>query len=319
MSEDDAVSFYRMNGVLPFIKSKDIAIKNIFNPTKTYGWENLVGADIFIIQRPYHQHHANLIQIANDMGIKVICDYDDDLINIPVHNPSYNINMLNIQSITDCMILADEIWTSTPSIKETISRYNGNVKVIPNAHNDFIFPHFHKAYFDYKTKKAVYRGGASHDFDVYRHQQSIVNTINSLSDWEFRFHGSRFKAIEIQTKDNHTYTEPMTLMQFFKTYHELNANIAFFPLLTNAFNNGKSNISFLEATYSGSAFMGNKKLAEFDLPTIIDIGDDFEYTFNQVKDDFEYLDKLNKNSWYWILENRFLSNINELRIERLLS
>jgi len=97
------------------------------------------GADVFIIQRPYHEHHANLIRLAKDMGIKVICDYDDDLLNIPTHNPSYNINMLNRYSVIDCMTLADEIWTSTSSIKKQYSRLNDNIHVIPNAHNDLFF------------------------------------------------------------------------------------------------------------------------------------------------------------------------------------
>lgn len=319
MAEDDAVSFYRMNGVLPFIKSKDVSLKNIFNHTRTYGWENLIGADVFIIQRPYHEHHANLIKIAKDMGIKVICDYDDDLLNIPVHNPSYNINMLNIESIFECIMLADEVWASTPSIKETISAYRENIHIIPNSHNDFIFPVYRKNDFNYKTKIAAYRGGGSHEYDVYEYYEGIISTINTTNDWEFRFHGSRFKAIEAKTKDNHTYTDPMTLMQFFKTYHELNANIAFFPLITNVFNNGKSNISFLEATYAGSAFIGNKKLNEFNLPFIIDIGNNFEESFNSVKEDFDILKKMNNDAWHWIIENRLLSKINELRIERLLS
>jgi len=319
MSEDDAVPFYRTNGVLPFIKSNDISIKNIFNHYRTYGWENLIGADIFIIQRPYHEHHSNLIRLAKDMGIKVICDYDDDLLNIPTHNPSYNINMLNRYSVIDCMTLADEIWTSTSSIKKQYSRLNDNIHVIPNAHNDFIFPLDRKKSFNHKTKIAVYRGGASHDYDMYSCMDDIISTINKNLDWQFRFQGSRFNAIEINTKDNHTYTDPLTLMQFFKSYYELNANIAFYPLAINAFNNGKSNISFLEATYAGSAFIGNKSLEEFNLPSIIDINKSFEKSFDLVKYDFANLEKLNEKSWDWILKNRLLSDINKLRRERILA
>ena len=319
MSEDDAVPFYRTNGVLPFIKSNDISIKNIFNYSRTYGWENLIGADVFIIQRPYHEHHANLIRIAKDIGIKVICDYDDDLLNIPVHNPSYNINMENRYSIFDCIKLADEVWASTPSIKEQYSRLNDNIHVIPNAHNDFVFPLDKKKNYNHNTKIASYRGGVSHDYDVYSNYEEIISTINNTSDWEFRFHGSRFKAIEIKTKDNHTYTEPMTLMQFFKTYYDLNANIAFFPLLNNVFNHGKSNISFLEATYAGAAFMGNRDLPEFNHDFVIDISCDFRDMFFAHEGEYRLLEKMNNDAWDWILENRLLSDINKLRIERILS
>ena len=86
----------------------------------------------------------------------------------------------------------------------------------------------------------------------------------------------------------------VTLMQFYKQYHELNANIAFFPLLDNVFNNGKSNISFLEATYAGSAFMGNRNLPEFNLPLTPPIQNGFKDEFMNVKDDFYRLETLDK-------------------------
>jgi hypothetical protein len=108
-------------------------------------------------------------------------------------------------------------------------------------------------------------------------------------------------------------------MQFYKSYHELNANIAFFPLINNVFNNGKSNISFLEATYAGSAFMGNRDLFEFNLPFIIPIQNGFKEEFLKAKDDFYRLEMLNNDAWDFILENRLLSKVNELRIERILS
>jgi hypothetical protein len=163
-----------------------------------------------------------------------------------------------------------------------------------------------------------YRGGASHEADMYQNINDIVEMINDNQDWTFRFQGSRFKHIEERTGKNHEFTDPVTLMQFFKEYHELNANIAFFPLITNVFNIGKSNISLLEATYAGSAFMGNRTLPEFNLPFVIPIQNGLKDEFTKTKDDFYRLQILNNDAWDWILENRLLSNINQLRINRLL-
>jgi hypothetical protein len=319
MVEDDAASFYRTNGVLPFLKSKDILVKNIANYQKTYGWESLIGADVFIFQRPYHEHHVNLIMMAKDMGIKVICEYDDDLLNVPFHNNAAVTLSEQRANIKKALSIADEVWVTTNSIKKEYKFFNRNIRVIPNAHNDYLYPIKNKKPFNKDTKIAAYRGGASHEDDVYQNINSIVETINENTDWEFRFQGSRFKFIENRTNDNHTYTDPFTIMQFYKSYHELNPNIAFFPLLNNVFNNGKSNISFLEATYAGSAFMGNRDLSEFNLPFIISIQNGFKEEFNKAKDDFYRLEILNNDAWDWILENRLLSKINELRIERILS
>lgn len=319
MAEDDAASFYRINGVLPFLKSKDISVKNIFNPQKTYGWENLIGADLFIFQRPYHSYHTNLILMAKDMGIKVICEYDDDLLYVPAHNISYQLLNINRTNITNSLSLADEVWVSTESIKKSYEPYNSNIHVIPNSHNDYIYPIKDKRKFNNNTKIAAYRGGATHFEDVYEWKDEIIKTINNHLDWEFRFQGSRFNFIERETGINHTYTDPMHLIQFFKTYHELNSNIAFYPLQDNVFNNGKSNISFLEATYAGAAFMGNRKLAEFNLPFIIPIQNGFKDEFLNIKDDTYRMKFLNNDAWEWICENRLLSKVNDKRIERILS
>jgi hypothetical protein len=161
----------------------------------------------------------------------------------------------------------------------------------------------------------VVRFTAVHSFDI----NDVVETINENKDWEFRFQGSRFNFLENRTGDNHTYTDPLTIMQFYQSYHNLNPSIAFFPLLNNVFNNGKSNISFLEATYAGAAFMGNRNLLEFNLPFIIPIQNGFKEEFLKVKDDSYRLEMLNNDSWDWICENRLLSKVNELRIERILS
>jgi len=319
MVEDDAASFYRTNGVFPFLKHEEISVKNIFNDGKNYGWENLIGADVFIFQRPYHQYHVNLIIMAKDMGIKVICEYDDDLLNVPFHNNASITLSEQRENIKRALSLADEAWVTTPSIKKEYRFYNRNIFVIPNAHNDYLYPIEKKKAFNKETKIAAYRGGASHEDDVYQNINDIVNTINENKDWEFRFQGSRFKFIENRTGDNHTYTDPFTIMQFYKSYHDLNPNIAFFPLLNNTFNKGKSNISFLEATYSGAAFMGNRDLPEFSLPFIIPIQNGFNNEFMKVKDDFYRLQVLNNDAWDWILENRLLSDINKLRIERILA
>lgn len=319
MAEDDAAAFYRTSGVLPFLNSKDITIKNIFNIQKTYGWESLVGADVFIFQRPYHEYHTNLISMAKDMGIKVICEYDDDLLYVPAHNSSFELLGINRHNIINSLALADEVWVSTESIKKSYLTYNGNIHVIPNSHNDYIYPLKNKRKFNKDTKIAAYRGGASHFEDVYEWKDEIIKTINNNLDWEFRFQGSRFNFLERATGLNHTYTNPMTLIQFFKSYHDLNPNIAFFPLQDNVFNNGKSNISFLEATYAGAAFMGNRKLAEFNYDFIIDISCDFKWMFFAHRDEYNLLKKMNNDAWDWICESRLLSNVNKLRIERILS
>jgi hypothetical protein len=318
MLESNASAFYRTNGVLNFLNSPDISVTNLYTPQNEYSWDMLVGLDVFIFQRPSHQPHIELIRLAKDMNIRVILDYDDDLLNVPFHNNASITLQEQKANIKMAIHLADEVWVTTPAIKHIYKPYNKNIHIIQNCHNDTVFPIENKKPFNHKTKIMSYRGGASHEADMYQNINDIVDMINENQDWTFRFQGSRFKHIEERTGKNHEYTDPVTLMQFYKEYHELNANIAFFPLIKNVFNVGKSNISLLEATYAGSAFLGNRTLPEFNLPFVIPIQNGLKDEFIKTKDDFYRLQMLNNDAWDWILENRLLSKINQLRINRLL-
>ena len=315
--ENDAASFYRTNGVLPYLNNPEIAVKNIFQ-NDTYDWQHLAGADIFIVQRPFHDYHVNLIKMALDMGIKVISDYDDDLLNVPFHNNASITLSEQRSNIKQCLHLSNEIWVTTPAIVKAYKPFNRNIHVIPNAHNDYIYPLKYKRPFNKNSKIMSYRGGASHEADMYQNINDVLTMINGNQDWTFRFQGSRFKHIEDRTGKNHEFTDPSTIMQFYNGYHDLNANLAFFPLIPNLFNASKSNIAFLEATYAGSAFMGNKQLPEFNLPFVTDISGSINESFLEIKDNIERQENLNFQAWNWIVEYRLLSEINKLRADRIL-
>lgn len=317
--EDNASAFYRISGVLNYLNSPEISVTNLYNYSNNYGWQSLIGFDTFIFQRPSHEPHIQLIELAKDMGIRVILDYDDDLLNVPSHNNASITLGEQKANIKKAIHLADEIWVTTPSIKHIYKPYNRNIHIIPNSHNDSVFKVENKKPFNRETKIMSYRGGASHEADMYQNINDIVDMINENQDWTFRFQGSRFKHIEERTGKNHEYTDPTTLMQFYKEYHELNANIAFFPLLTNVFNVGKSNISLLEATYAGSAFFGNTELPEFKHSFVLGMPLGVKDVFCWSKEDFSILETMNTEAWQWILENRLLSEVNKLRIERILA
>jgi len=317
MLETNASAFYRMGGVLECLYSNDINVTNLHTITNNYGWSMFLGYDTFIFQRPSHEPHIALIKLAKDMGLRVILDYDDDLLNVPFHNNASITLSEQKKNIKKAIHLADEVWVTTPSIKHIYKPFNKNIHIIPNAHNDYIFKVEDKKPFNRDTKIMAYRGGGSHDADVYQNINDIVSMINDNQDWKFRFQGSRFKHIEERAMNNMEYTDPVTLMQFYKEYHELNANIAFFPLLTNVFNIGKSNIALLEATYAGSAFMGNTELPEFKHDFVVDISNGVNPSFSDIKDKPVYMEHINNLAWDWILKERLLSKVNQLRIDRI--
>ena len=333
MLSDDPSAWYRMSGVLNYINHPELRFVDI-TQDKVYSWETLSHCSTLILQRPTADAHISLIKLAKDMNIRIICDWDDDLFSVHVHRNA-NINYEDMKrNVKMTLHLSDEVWVTTPALKKIYKPFNRNIHIIPNSHNDYLFPISGKMSFR-KGKLITYRGGASHQLDVQENIHDLWKTISENQKWEFRFVGAgmlknpdnpsegyktMFELLDERTVGlkNHTFTLPNSLIQFFKVYQEFNAQIAFFPLVTHAFNQAKSNISLLEATYAGSCYLGNRNLKEFDYPFVTDISDGLYEPFNELKNDYPRMKRLNYMAWEWLISERLLSNINKLRIERLL-
>lgn len=308
----DSTAFYRTSGVLPYINHSEVQLVDISH-IKDFTWSVFTGANAFIFQRPFATEHVSLLTLVKDMGVRVIVDYDDDLLNVDQNNPTYHQYLYNKSNTIKCLNMADEVWVSTESIADTFSIHNSNVHVIPNSHNDYLFPVSEKRTFNPLGKKVMYRGGASHQADVNVVANEIISVVNNNQDWTFSFMGDRFHYLEMKCGDNYHIIPGMTIMQYFRYLHHENPNIGIFPLCDTVFNRGKSNISWMEMTYAGAVFFGNTDLPEFKKAGIIDFKELENYTAkdtaNQLNNDF---------SWQLICDTLLLSNINKLRIERLL-
>lgn len=160
-----------------------------------------------------------------------------------------------------------------------------------------------------------YWSGNSHAADVMEKADEIVKIINENPNWDFNFCGSRFEYIEMRTGDNHGIVPYMSIIEFFRYFNFENPNACFFPLVNNEFNRGKSNISFLESSYAGSCFFGNKELPEFNLDCIFPI-ERFSEIGTMAKEEMQ---KYNEMAWQYVCDTSLLSNINRLRTERLLN
>ncbi len=313
MYEADPIFYYRLS-VLKYISSPDIE----FTRRPYMGditWATLQHYDVLILERPSGIHDLQVIKLAKQVGVRVIVDVDDDVMNVDDLNPMYQEFTENRNIVIESLLLADEVWVTTQSLKASFSTYNRNIHVIPNAHNDYLQPVNKKKAFNVNTKKAVWRGGQSHKADVYEIAPQLIKTINKNKKWGFHFLGERFMYMQINCGDNYTPHSPMPLMQYFETMYKANPNICFHPLRNTLFNKSKSNIAWLEATYAGAAFFGNKNLPEFDKETIISI-DELQ---NISKWNFDHLEGANLGSWEIIKSTLLLSNINKIRTERLLS
>lgn len=311
LQQNDSTAFWRSTGVLPFINSNEFELIDVSGEVN-WNWGKLIGCSVFIMQRPFAPEHVQLLTLIKDMGIKIILDYDDDLLNVPDTNPTYFQYLQSKNSILSCLKIADEVWVSTNGVK--LSYNHKNTHVIPNSHNDYIYSVSEKKQYNTNTKKCIYRGGGSHMADVYSISDKLCKTIQDNTDWTFTFIGDRYTYLEQRCGDNYHIVGGMTVMQYFKWYYNENNNLAIFPLVNNTFNEGKSNISWIEATYAGSAFSGNVELPEFkytgfNIENISDL-----LNINQNID----LQGMNNKSWSLICDTLLLSKINKIRENRIL-
>jgi len=315
----DGTSFYRLSGVIPFLKKEynDISITDI-SYRDNLDWNDYIGYDVVILQRPFLESHLNVVKLLKSMNIKVIIDYDDDILNLETHNPYYTPYEKAKSNVKQISFLADEIWVSTEEIKKTFSEFNKNVIIIPNAHNDYLFPVKDKKEFNLNTKKVAYRGGKSHELDVYSHKDEWVEMINNNLDFDFNFLGARFPLMETSCGDNYLIIEGLHIIDYFKHFYELNTNLFIYPLEISKFNKGKSNISWIETTYAGGVVLAPQGLSEFIKPGILNYKDNFLYLFDIVKDDYKVLKILNDISWNYIQQNLLLSQINQKRYNSII-
>ncbi len=255
-----------------------------------------------------------IIKLAKQCGLKILLDYDDDILHIDQYNPMHGVYERDKQTIIDCLMEADEVWVSTQGIAHSFRFYaSKKTVVIPNAHNDTLFPIANKKAFNPNTKKAIWRGGGSHEADVYEVADKIIETVNNNKDWFFEFVGCRFIYMEQRCGDNYLPVSPMPLLQYFQYMMDANPNVVFFPLSDTVMNKGKSCISYLESTYFGATFFGQYNLPEFQKPGVIDISQlEVGMTTN-----FEMLSDHNKLAWENICDTLLLSKVNQIRKERL--
>jgi hypothetical protein len=308
-----ATEYYRLYP-LDYIDSSELTI--IRSTEQKPDWKLMEQFDTIVISRGATPETLSIIKLAKKLHRRVIIDYDDDCLHLDQYNPMFGYYKQHKENIINCLILADEIWVSTEAVKQSFRLYNKNIHIIPNALNEYDFPVSKKKLFN-NNKIATWRGGYSHEGDMYELgvPEKIINTVNSNPKWKFIMVGQRFLYYEKRCGDNYlAYTGNDNFVFFQNMMQQNNAALFFYPLSNTAFNRSKSNCSWIENTYCGSAFFGNTELPEFEKPGISDL----KLMPKAISENhWKYMRDQNEKSWEYIQENLLLSKVNKIREERL--
>lgn len=311
---DGACSYYRSIG--PLSKLRKINPNIHVEYLNSVSWPVLMGFDILYLERPVEENYVQSIEMAKEFGLKTWIDFDDCLHEIPKDNPSYDYFGRKRPSMEKVLQVADVVTVSTPFLKGYYQKFNENIHIVENAFNDYHYS-FDKVE---KTQDIInWRGSTTHRQDLL----SCVRAMHSLSaihpEWAWCFIGNDIWYVtdKIQNCFNLPETDIVTYHKFIK---ELRPAIQIVPLLNTPFTSSKSNIAWIEGTWSGAATIA-PNLPEFNRPGVIQYtaedNDHFGYYLEKAMKSASFRKENYEKSYEYIKENLMLSHVNKKRIEIL--
>lgn len=314
----DATSYYRGAYPMKMLDKhyEDISVELVSHDHLPFlNWSFLAGFDLVFMQRPSSDEELILAQLCRINQIPLWVDYDDLLLDLPSTNPNYKFyNQTNVKAnISEILTIASLVTVSTNMLGSSLRNYNSRPIIVPNAHNDYLYPwemlRKPNAEIDF-----AFRGSNTHDFDVLSHYELIQKWLEA----------NRYDHQKVTVWGNYNplfshppfnimgeCNPPMDTIMFLNQLYNCNHAVIFFPLELNRFNLCKSNIAFLEATFTGGVVIGGVDmiLCDYNLNqgTIIDIRSPEKLTFEKRYEIWEKSVAFIENN------NLFLSETNKIR------
>lgn len=319
-SATDTCSFYRSGGIAPALEKagKHLDLQIDVKEWPTVGavhWQLLHQYDIVMLQRAFNSGTASLCEYIRGNGIPLWLDWDDLLIDVPRENKMAYVVNFERDAIIQMAKVADIISVPTEGLRERLSKYNPNIKVIPNAFNDEIFFTARKERKVAKREKLVlWRGSNSHSADLLTVQQRVELVMEHYPDWKFFFHGFDPWFIEKKANMEHQPSED-PMFYFFKNKRRA-PYVMHAPLNDTPFNRCKSLIAYQEAAYFGAPLI-TPDWDQWILPGALNYHDvdGYEEVLEAVLDGDVDVEFHAKMAWEHVLDTMRLSQINPLRIE----
>lgn len=233
--------------VIQFIDYKDIDYEKI---------------NVLIIQRIAIRDicvQNNIIEKCKNNNVKIIYEIDDLLINMPKFHVEYKIFETMKSLIIKWIVNSDQVWVSTPKLKEHLSVYSDKIIVFGN----FINMKLNKKESIYKKNKKfriLYFGGPGHLEDLKLIEQSFENNFDFIKKYIHfdviglpdNYKKPYFNHIRFSDVEFCKYPLFTTKLSKLKNY-----DLGLIPLVENDFNLCKSNIKFLDYTNLGLISMGS--------------------------------------------------------------
>jgi hypothetical protein len=301
-------SFWRSQGVyLELAREGHI---NMLEGNWDNTWTTLRGADIAVFQRPMSIDIKNQVFMAKDCGLKVIIDLDDYNHIHPSH-PVYSewCKKYNEKTFQKIMMLADVVTVTTKPLQDYYLTYNNNVKIIPNALNDYWLP-FRKLS---TNSVIILRAGDHHLSDIWKYKEEIKQVMSENKEWELHVLGCEIDFLK--DISGYKFIGDFNIHDYFAYILRTNPSIFIVPLEDNELNRCKSNISWLESTLAGSASLTPHWWKLNNCSLTYKDGKSFALNMNRLIKEPELRKELYNKSYQKVQSEYLLSKVNNKRIE----
>lgn len=305
----DACSFYRGSGIATDLRRKGYDI-DVMDMTGVIDWAFLIKYDIVMIQRAANPSILNVCAQIKRMGVKLWCDWDDNLLAVPMDNPAYIVyaNKDVKEAIIGCLTLADVVSVTTEDLRQSYLPYNKNIMVIPNAHNDSLVKREKKK----REKIVLWRGTNTHQRDIMTYQDAINKVSTHWTDIRFLYIG--YVPWFLNIGKNTAFAGAVDTMLYLEQIQAVAPSIMQVPLHDNLFNRCKSNIAAIEGAFAGAACLVPEWWAMEGAIKYKDNKSYYEGLNALLKGEVD-VEKSNNASWEYIQANLLLSEVNKMRVE----
>lgn len=211
--------------------------------------ERVAAADVVVFLRPTEPHLPAMLESARAGGARVVCDFDDDLWNLPATNPyaGYFGAPEVVDVMTRCAAQADLVTVTTAELGAVIRRFGSEVAVLPNMLPDASWADEPSRRSNPERLVIGWAGGRSHLADLKVLAGVVESVLSRFAHVEFAFAGMDMVPFaeheRIRILPARSLSEYPTLLREF--------DVALAPVVDDRFNQAKSDLKYLEYAACG--------------------------------------------------------------------
>jgi glycosyltransferase involved in cell wall biosynthesis len=200
---------------------------------------------------------------------KVIVDRDDMVVATDSNPYKERHTALNAPIWRrELLKIADKVTVTTKTIKDEVSKYNENVRILPN-YLDMEMWDIPVVPNETGMIRIGWQGSVSHREDLMIALPAVKRILKEFPNTKFVFCGDDFLFQHLKDVNPAQYEYVLGTMEYHmwpRLEHTLSFDIGIAPLVDNLFNHGKSNLKWLEygmiraaGVYSPAAYKGTVK------------------------------------------------------------